>query len=261
MRDNGQLESDIATLLADEQYVGQPLREALASLFGRYQNHLTQIERLTSISDGYQTVMRERNRSITERYDRQLRQLKKIVHISDQYQQALQEKNETLKEFSLRDALTGLANRRLMMERLNSEVAQAERRQTPFSLALVDIDHFKKINDQYGHNAGDAALVDIGQTLHQGLRGYDLCARWGGEEFLLLMADTSGQNAVEVAVRLRRMIHELTHPGLPAGVRPTVSMGIAEYRFDTPFSETIKRADEALYQAKNTGRDRIVLSP
>jgi len=261
MYDDAQLESAIAALLADEQYREHPLREALAALFERYQNHLLQIERLTSISDGYQTVLRERNQTITERYARQMRQLKRIVRISDHYQQMLRESNEALKTSSTRDPLTSLANRRLMLERLHTETAVAERRNSPFALALIDVDHFKQINDRFGHQAGDEVLVSIAHTLAAGLRAYDLCARWGGEEFMVLMPHTTGANALEIAVRLRRRVNALQYPDIAGIETPTISMGIAEYQMDTSFSETIKRADSALYKAKSRGRDRIVLAP
>jgi diguanylate cyclase (GGDEF)-like protein len=261
MRDDGKLEETIAALLGEEQYREHPLRAALSSLFERYQDHLTQLERLTSISDGYQTALRERNQTITDRYARQMRQLKKIVRISDQYQQMLRESNETLKTTSTRDPLTGLANRRLMLERLQSETAIAERRLSPFTIALIDIDHFKLINDNFGHQAGDEVLIAIAHTLADGLRAYDVCARWGGEEFMALMPHTTGADALEIAVRLRRRVNELAHPALSGQDAPTISIGIAEYHLNTSFSEAIKRADGTLYEAKSSGRDRIVLAP
>lgn len=259
-RDHKHLEQNIAELLADPQFDGHPVREALSALFEQYQDHLTQIERLTSISDGYQSVMRERNRSLGDRYRKQMRQLQKIVRISDHYQEMMRDLNKALKTASTQDPLTGLPNRRLILERLNGEVALVERRDTPFSLALVDVDHFKRINDAFGHDTGDRALIAIAHALTTGLRAYDVCARWGGEEFLILLPETPGPAAVAIAERLRVLVDTLHDPQLPEGIEFSVSIGIAQHRADSPLADTIKRADLALYEAKDKGRNRIVLT-
>ncbi|MBV9865867.1 MAG: biofilm regulation diguanylate cyclase SiaD [Abitibacteriaceae bacterium] len=260
MRDDGQLEHDIAQLLDDPQYAGHPLREALGALLQRYDDQLTQLERLTSISDGYQSVLRARNESLTERYRKQIRQLQKIVRISDHYQKMLQETNEALKVASSQDPLTGLPNRRLMMERLKSEAALVARNKSPFSLALLDIDHFKRINDEYGHDIGDAALTSTARALCAGVRAYDFCARWGGEEFMVLLPETSGESAMEISSRVCMSVSTLQHSSLPADKRISVSIGVAEHAPGSEIAETIKQADLALYKAKHAGRNRVMLA-
>lgn len=260
MRDDGKLEQRIVELLADSQYAEHPLREALDGLFTRYQDHLTQIERLTSISDGYYSAMREHNQSLTERYSKHLRQLQKIVRISDHYQRMLRTMNEQLRTASTQDPLTGLANRRLMHDRITAEVASAARHQQPFSLVIADIDYFKKINDEHGHDVGDAALVAIAHTLEAGLRAYDVCARWGGEEFMILLPETAGPAALILAERLRAMVESLQDEALPAAIRASISVGVAEHRAGAEMEETFKRADEALYRAKKGGRNRVELA-
>lgn len=260
MRDEGQLEQEIIALLGDPQYDGHPLREALAALFQHYQDQLTNLERLTAISDGYHSALRERNQTLAERYRRQIRQLQKIVRISDHYQGMLREMNEALKVASTQDPLTGLPNRRLMLERLNAEVALAARRGVPFSLALIDIDHFKNINDQFGHDVGDKALVGITRTMTECLRAYDVCARWGGEEFLVLFPETSAAGAKAIAERLRTTIESSALPDLPDEIHTSISVGIAPHEVESSLTETIKRADEALYKAKRAGRNQVVIA-
>jgi diguanylate cyclase len=260
MRDDGQLEQKIDGLLADPQFEGHPLREALAALFQQYHDHLMRMERITSISDHYQSAVRERNQSISARYDKQLRQLLKIVRISDHYQEMLHDLNQKLRVASMQDALTGLPNRRLMLDRLNAETTLAARQGTVFSLALIDIDHFKQVNDWMGHDVGDATLIEVARALSTGARPYDVCARWGGEEFLLLLPHTTGPSALEVAGRLRMKVEMLEHPKLPDPLRVSVSIGVAEHRPTDSLEATIKRADLALYEAKRSGRNHVVLS-
>jgi diguanylate cyclase (GGDEF)-like protein len=254
------VEQQILKLIEDPMYAGHPLLEALGTLWEQYQAQLAQIERVTSISDGYQSVLMEKNLSLGERYARQIRQLRKIVRISDHYQAMLRDVNVTLKLASTRDPLTNLANRRLMLERMTEEVASASRLDRPLSANLVDIDHFKQINDRLGHDAGDRVLIGIARALALELRAYDVCARWGGEEFMVLLPDTRGVGALRVAERLCRNVYALHHLGLPADVRVSVSIGVAEYHPDYSLNDMIKRADDALYEAKNSGRNRAVLA-
>jgi diguanylate cyclase len=260
MWDDRQLEHSIAGLLADPQFEGHPLREALAALFGQYHDHLVRMERITAISDHYQSAARERNQSIAARYDKQLRQLLKIVRISDHYQGMLHDLNQKLRIAAVQDPLTGLPNRRLMLDRLNAEATLASRRGIVFSLALIDIDHFKQVNDWLGHDMGDVTLIEVARVLSGGARPYDVCARWGGEEFLLLLPQTPGSNALEVAGRLRMKVETLEHPKLPEPLRVSVSIGVAEHRPADNLETTIKRADLALYEAKRSGRNHVVLS-
>jgi diguanylate cyclase (GGDEF)-like protein len=260
VRDDGQLERDIAALLADSQYEGHPLRDALAALLQRYHDQLASLERLTSISDGYQSALRDQNLSVTQRYQKQIRQLQKIVRISDHYQEMLRELNDALKIASTQDPLTGLPNRRLMLERLNSEAALSDRQGTTFSIALIDIDYFKQINDSFGHDVGDTVLVEMASALTTGLRAYDICARWGGEEFMVLLPETPGDIAIEIARRLQVAVAVASYDKLPATTRPTISAGLAERPPATPIADTMKRADQALYRAKNAGRNSIVLA-
>lgn len=262
MRDEGQLENEIQSLLDDPQYEGHPLREALGALFQQHKDQITDLERLTAISDGYHSALRERNQSLAERYRKQIRQLQKIVRISDHYHEMLRDMNETLKVASTHDPLTGLPNRRLMMERLASQVGLAARRQVPFSVAVADIDFFKRINDVFGHDVGDRVLVGIAQAMNSTLRAYDVCARWGGEEFLILLPETTEPGALAIAERLRVTVAEFKFNIAEAEnpIQTTVSVGVATHQLYATLNETIKRADQALYQAKDLGRNRVVVA-
>ena len=155
------------------------------------------------------------------------------------------------------DALTGLLNRRSFMERLGQEVARAQRHgQTP-TLLMLDIDHFKKINDNYGHPAGDAVLVHLGQLLKASLRNVDLIGRLGGEEFGLVLVDTNAEMAMPVIERLLEHMRQTTVTLADAtNIKFTASVGSTEILWGDTVDTAIQRADEALYSAKHGGRDR-----
>ena len=253
-----QLEDDIAALLDDAAYDDHPLRAALQELWETHRDYLLQLERLTAISDGYQSAIRERNQSMKQRYQKQLRQLNKIVRISDRYGEMQRELNDALRIASTHDPLTDLPNRRLILDRLKAETASVERGRATFALALLDIDRFKRINDQSGHDAGDAALIGVARALSGSLRAYDLCARWGGEEFMLLLPETPLAAALLISERLRATIAALQPAQLSGEHRVTVSIGLTVFAPGESWDETIKRADVALYEAKNQGRNRVV---
>lgn len=169
---------------------------------------------------------------------------------------------DTIRVLATVDELTSLVNRRRMHEVLEAE----ERRQTgsreggkPTCIALLDIDFFKQVNDQFGHAAGDAVLRSFSTTARACLRTDDVLARWGGEEFLLLLPDATPGDARLVLERMAERVHAMPVPGLH-GRRISFSAGLATRGAGEPFADAIQRADKALYQAKETGRDRIVLA-
>ncbi|HEX8552441.1 MAG TPA: biofilm regulation diguanylate cyclase SiaD [Abditibacteriaceae bacterium] len=258
--DDSRFETEIQRLVADAQYENHPLQLALAELSQRYRDNLSSLERLTSISDGYHQALREHNESLAQRYRKQIRQLEKIVRISDHYQKMLHEMNMSLQVASTHDPLTGLPNRRLMLERLSAQTALSQRSKVPFSIAVADVDHFKTINDNFGHQTGDVVLNHIGRILGAALRPYDVCARWGGEEFLVLLPDTDGAEALEIANRLRVSLHEEELTELPGHHKLSMSVGVAQYNDGELFDETIKHADFALYDAKRQGRNCCILA-
>jgi len=171
----------------------------------------------------------------------------------------LQEAFETIRTLATIDELTLLTNRRHMNELLASE----ERRQPPGAgscVALLDIDLFKQVNDEHGHALGDTVLREFALAARGALRANDTLARWGGEEFLLLLPDAAPHAARAVMERMAARVAALRIDGLAPGRRISFSAGLAERRPGEPFSEAINRADKALYRAKAAGRDRLELA-
>lgn len=260
MSSERELDLLVESLLSDPQHYGHPLREALARLQQQNLEQLSRLERIARISDGYQALAREQNLTLSERYHRQLRQLEKVARISDRYQDMLHDLNQALKTASQRDVLTGLANRRLLMERLREEELRSQRSGRPFVLAMIDVDYFKQINDTWGHEVGDRALCEIARALQAGVRGCDLCGRWGGEEFLLLLPETVLAEALPLIERLRGILRELQVAVGEQRLTITASFGVAEYLAPEGYSQVLNRADAALLEAKHSGRDRCVLA-
>jgi two-component system cell cycle response regulator len=166
-------------------------------------------------------------------------------------QEEIVEQARRLESLLFEDALTGLANRRFVLTQLGGQISAARRHNRPLTIAIVDIDHFKAVNDRHGHAEGDRVLAAVARTLRGHLRAEDQLGRLGGEEFLALLPDTDGTAAHTATEKLRASV-------LPTGV--TVSIGWAEW--DGEGSETLlRRADEALYAAKAQGRDCVVGAP
>ncbi len=164
---------------------------------------------------------------------------------------------DLLVEHAQVDPLTGLPNRRALTERLHSEWARIQRHDGNLSFIMADVDHFKQINDTYGHTLGDAVLQKIAQTICQECRQMDLPSRYGGDEFAILVPDEDAQCAANLADRCRQRIEE---NGVPAGqetVRATATMGVADARGASSPEALIQQADIALYQAKLAGRNRV----
>ncbi|MFB0934282.1 MAG: diguanylate cyclase [Propionivibrio sp.] len=168
--------------------------------------------------------------------------------------------NEELRIQARFDALTGLANRRHFLERLDGELHRSARFGLPCSLAILDIDHFKSVNDQFGHAAGDAVLRTFAQTLGQCVRNSDLAARFGGEEFAVLMPQTSVDGATELAERIRGAVQDASVSSGESILRVSVSIGVAQWSGETP-EQLIARADDAMYAAKSAGRNQVCASP
>lgn len=158
------------------------------------------------------------------------------------------------------DTLTGLYNRRQFYKLADQELARSRRTKSPISLMMVDIDHFKQINDTYGHAMGDVVLQNLGRTMKNSLREIDVIARLGGEEFAILLPQTSSGQATELAQRLRSKIANESIPATQgAEIQFTVSIGVDEWRESDPHLDALlKRCDTAMYQAKNSGRNCVV---
>lgn len=166
---------------------------------------------------------------------------------------------EHLRESALRDAMTGLYNRRFLEEYVSALVGGSQRRKSSFSVLMLDLDFFKQVNDTHGHEAGDKVIKTLADILQRNVRSSDMAVRYGGEEFLIVLMDTGAEAALKVAEKIRGEV-EATKVPLPGGIlQKTISIGVAEYPNDSDtFWQVVKFADVALYQAKATGRNRVV---
>ncbi|MEH6500548.1 MAG: biofilm regulation diguanylate cyclase SiaD [Pseudoalteromonas distincta] len=254
------LEEQIEELLADDNHRQNPLYQPLERLWATHRDLAKRIDRISRISDAYQSLTKENEQTLTERLNKQLRQLSKVARISDHYQKMMHDLNLALREASNHDPLTGLGNRRLLVERLKEETERARRYSRPFSIAMLDIDRFKSINDEHGHELGDLVLVEISRVLDAEIREQDLCGRWGGEEFLVILPETTLADAGQVMDRIRTSIGNLVVRIGEETISATTSIGVAEYQPGCSYSDTINQADIALLLAKRSGRDRVEMA-
>lgn len=166
-----------------------------------------------------------------------------------------------LHELACTDPLTQLRNRRFAMEVAQHEAAVFQRGGRPLAVAIGDVDHFKRINDHHGHAVGDTALRAIARVLRDGVREIDHVARWGGEEFLILLPATDGDEALRVCERLREDVHGLSAKNVAgAELGMSITVGVAVLQADEPIEQALLRADRAMYEGKQAGRNRVVLA-
>jgi diguanylate cyclase (GGDEF)-like protein len=171
----------------------------------------------------------------------------------------LKRSNEKLEALSNTDHLTHIYNRRFLMEELDREMLRARRNRTSLSLIILDIDHFKSVNDTYGHQNGDLVIIAVAEIIQKRMRCHDMVARYGGEEFVVVLPETSLCDAVQIAERLRNSVREISFPSPMENLKIRISLGVATFPSDSidgPDS-LIRYADEALYHAKSMGRDRV----
>ncbi|MGQ5525532.1 GGDEF domain-containing protein [Chitinimonas sp. PSY-7] len=182
----------------------------------------------------------------------------KVVQFNEQLatlQRALARRERHLRALTLTDPLTGLANRRHFEDFTQKEYLRIQRSGGTLSVIMVDIDHFKRVNDRYGHAIGDEVLRHVADLLSKGTREVDLAARFGGEEFVLLLPGTNVDGAMICAENLRISVQETQVSAFPE--RLSASFGVAQYQVGDTIDSLLKRADEALYVAKNGGRNRV----
>jgi diguanylate cyclase (GGDEF)-like protein len=193
---------------------------------------------------------------MTEVFNHMAGRLRELLGELDATNQALRDKNEELHHLSITDPLTGLFNRKHMTEAVATEAARAARHARSFSILMIDIDHFKKYNDTYGHPEGDRVLTEAAAAIRGALRAGDYAARYGGEEFLVLLPDTALADAPQTAERIRKQVEEKRLGA--GGSVVTVSIGVASFpeNGDDP-EEVINQADAAMYLAKRVGRNRV----
>jgi len=166
---------------------------------------------------------------------------------------------EALEEQATTDGLTGLVNHRTFQERFSAMLGRAERHKFPVSIILTDIDHFKKVNDSYGHPTGDEVLRRVAAILKASARKIDICARYGGEEFAIVLESTDREGARQLAERIRNEVGAQTFQSSKGPFKATMSLGVATYAEDgREKAELIAKADQCLYAAKHGGRNRTV---
>ena len=174
--------------------------------------------------------------------------------------EAVTELEKEVRELAIHDALTGLFNRHYLNERLDAEYSRAERAGHPISFLLMDIDHFKEVNDTYGHQAGDYALKTIAQIIMAQIRKSDIACRFGGEEFMIILPDTGPESAIQKADAFRKSISDRVYEFGGKEFSITISIGIAVYPVNgTENDQILSKADAALYEAKRAGRDQVIL--
>ena len=191
---------------------------------------------------------------LTKMFNTMVVRLREGREALDAANETLRRKNEELERLSVTDGLTGLYNRRRLMETLTDETRRSQRLKHTFAVLMVDVDHFKKYNDSFGHQAGDTVLTKVAALLREATREVDFVARYGGEEFLVLLPETGMGEALDIAERIRtRIAAEVFH-----GRHMTVSIGVSEFPLHGENADqVVGAADEALYEAKREGRDKV----
>lgn len=204
-------------------------------------------EALKQAKEGLELRVEERTRDLLDLTD-------KLRHEIVERQKV----EEALAQVAMSDPLTNLLNRRAMNFHLQHELERFKRTGSPFTMLLCDIDYFKRINDELGHTAGDQVLMTVSNILREEIRGQDLLARWGGEEFLLLLPHTDLEGGANAAEKLRRRIAAETILIADRKIKLTISVGVCSYHQEYTLDSLISAADKALYLAKHQGRDRVV---
>lgn len=238
--------SDIDQTVADATDLVD-LKKAVRARIARISEH---IDRFRQTEESRLNQVEQENEAMRER-----------IQKLEQNRATLQEQLVASTQRMLRDTLTGLPNRLAFDERLALEVARMRREKTPLCLAIWDIDHFKRVNDTYGHQAGDKALIVVAKSLNHLIRDVDLAARYGGEEFVMILPRANLQQAFVVLERIREKIADTPFRFKDQPLQITLSCGVAEFGANEDAEAVMTRADEALYRAKGNGRNRTEMAP
>lgn len=216
-------------------------------------------------------ILLDEYKKLSFQYRKLLRQTKKLVHMADNTQLQLRKTNDLvqekvnqltiaegkLKKLTITDPLTEILNRRGIFKHLEEQEIRYRRNRKPFSIFIIDADFFKKVNDRYGHNAGDHVLKKLSIIIKENLREQDIVGRWGGEEFILILPDTDNKGAIILAEKVRSIIENSIMRFNDTDICVTISMGGCCYKNDIDLSHCLEMADKALYRSKKDGRNRV----
>ncbi len=208
---------------------------------------------------------------LSKQYKKLLRQTKKLVYMADNTQKTLRDTNELvhekvkqltlaeekLKRLAITDTLTELYNRRGTYQWLDEQEIRYRRNHKPFTIFIIDIDFFKRVNDTYGHNTGDYVLKTLAAVMRSSLREQDCLGRWGGEEFILILPDTNIEGSKVLAEKMRKIVEELKIDHNGSKIELTISLGGCCYSKDSELVHCLDKADKALYQSKINGRNMV----
>jgi diguanylate cyclase (GGDEF)-like protein len=223
-------------------------------------------ERELPSQESLEGLVQQANRRLVDMnrtYERLLRQLEQLVADNEQLTAQLRRANEDLSNLAATDSLTGLANRRSFEDSMKRDLSRAQRTAQPLCVLIVDVDHFKSVNDTYGHQVGDFVLTRVADVLRAALRTGDMPARWGGEEFVAILPGSTLEGGRIAAERIRSMLEQTLMATVGKSFHVTASLGVAEFTgAATPDAGValVARADAALYEAKRSGRNKVVLA-
>ncbi|BCR03425.1 hypothetical protein DESUT3_04940 [Desulfuromonas versatilis] len=256
----------IKALLGDRYKIGgEQIEKLIDSVAEKSVEILSSFEIDPGDMRPFSQILQEANEELGKlnlSYEQLVMEYKQAKEKAERLAQEVMEANEKLREMAFKDGLTGLFNHRYFQELMDKELSRAVRYERPFSLVLFDIDHFKKINDTYGHPRGDIVLKTMGAMIGKFMRTADIAARYGGEEFAVVLPETDIKGARVMAERLRRGIEQNEVLAEGETIRVTVSIGITSFVPGMPIkgkAEMIDAADRALYQSKRQGRNRVSL--
>jgi len=193
-------------------------------------------------------------------YEELKQQVNKLSSENEQLKTELVNMVRSLDLASRVDGMTGLANRRDIMEKIDREATRSQRHRHPFTIMLINVDDFKKVNDTHGYNSGDDVLVELARVLRSCVRNEDICARWGGDEFLFLLPETNVESSLPVANKVLEAINMTEFKANKPGIHVTVSIGVCEHEPAQSVHETISRVHQALLNAKRGGKNRSIIA-
>jgi len=199
------------------------------------------------------SLLNECNKKLQQRVN-------KLAIENEQFRTELVNMVRSLDLASRIDGMTGLANRRDIMEKIDREATRSQRHQHPFTILLINVDDFKVINDTHSYNTGDDVLVEISRVLRSCVRNEDICARWGGDEFLILLPETGAESSLPVANKVLEAMSMTEFKANRPGIYITVSIGVCEHRPSQTVQESITRVHQAVLQAKKNGKSRYMIA-